>query len=97
MDRNKNELVAPAYSEQLCRDTAVVVGKPEAWGLGYYRHYASQGWVKGNGLPILDLRLHMAYLAAKGIDFAGEAPRSGPVRGKDGLTARERDIKETGR
>ncbi len=83
-------------TEQQCRDQAVMIGMTEEWGSGYFRTYASQGWLKGNGVPITNVRLHMAKLRNEGVEYAeGQAPTEA-VRGKDGLTPRQRDIQENG-
>jgi len=57
-------------TEQQCRDQAVMIGLTDDWGSAYYNTYASQGWCKGNGVPITDVRLHMVKLRNDGFEFS---------------------------
>ena len=83
-------------TEQQCRDQAVMVGMTEEWGSGYYNTYASQGWCKGNGVPITDVRLHMAKLRNEGVEYAEQQETTDVVRDSAGLTPRQRDKLENG-
>lgn len=86
----------PAPTEQQCRDMAAMLGKPDSWGSGYFRTYASQGWCKGNGVPITDVRLHMQELKNRGVEYP-DAPTEAPTQDAQGMTPRQRHIAETGR
>jgi hypothetical protein len=85
------------YTQQQCLDAAMTIGKTENWGTGYYVHYASQHFLKANGQPISDLRLHMMELKRQGIEYGLESKSVPLARDKDGLTARERDIQQSGK
>ena len=65
------------WTEQQCRDQAVMIGLTEEWGSGYYNTYASQGWRKGNGVPITDVPLHMTKLRNSGHDYAPQEKTKG--------------------
>jgi len=54
-----NPVVAQKYSEQDCLDTGNLIGMTIRDSIEFYVQYGSQGWVKGNGLPIIDLPLAM--------------------------------------
>ena len=90
------EATAPAPTEQQCRDMAAMMGLPESWGAAYFKQYASQGWMKGNGVPITDVALHMARLKAEGVEYS-DAPAPAVQTDVQGLTPRQRNIMETGR
>lgn len=90
------EATAPAPTEQQCRDMAAMLGKPDSWGSGYFRTYASQGWCKGNGVAITDVRLHMQELKNRGVEYP-DTPTEAPAQDTQGLTPRQRHIQETGR
>jgi len=90
------ESTPPAPTEQQCRDMAAMMGLPESWGKGYFRTYASQGWCKSNGVPITDIRLHMAKLKSEGVEY-GDLSTEAPSVSSSGLTPRQRHILETGR
>ena len=90
------ESTAPAPTEQQCRDMAAMMGLPDAWGSGYFRKYASQGWVKASGVPIVDVRLHMAELRNGGVEYS-DGPTEPVKADPQGLTPRQRHIQETGR
>ncbi|KKN75771.1 hypothetical protein LCGC14_0376470 [marine sediment metagenome] len=47
------------WSEQECKDAAVMVGKTEAEAVAYYEHFGAVGFVDGCNRPIKNLRLHM--------------------------------------
>ena len=58
------ETIPIAYSEKQCFDAGVSLGMKPQQCSHFYHQYNSQGWVKGNGLPITDLRSQM-YLWKK--------------------------------
>lgn len=52
-------LAAPMFSEQECVDMGASVGLTYKQSIDFYLHYGKQGWLLGNGLPIVNLRLAM--------------------------------------
>ena len=50
---------AKVYTEQECIDTGNLIGMSIKECIDFYCQYGSQGWRKGNGLPIIDLSLAM--------------------------------------
>lgn len=90
------QMSRPAPTEPECRDMAAMMGLSEAWGSGYYRTYASQGWCKSNGVSITDVRLHMQKLRAEGVEY-GDLPANAPVQSSSEPTLRQQHIKEIGR
>jgi len=90
------EASPPAPTEQQCRDLALSIGKTEGWGSGYFRQYGCQGWVRGNGVPITDVRMHMVQLRNSGVEYP-DAPTDAPKTDVQGLTPRQRHIQKTGR
>ncbi len=47
------------WTEQECKDAAVMVGKTESEGVAYYEHFGAVGFMDGCSRPIKNLRLHM--------------------------------------
>ena len=45
-----------SYTLDNCKDAAVMGGLTEPDGEEFYNHYAAQGWLLGNGLPITNLQ-----------------------------------------
>jgi len=48
-----------AYSEQECKDMGLLIGMSEGESTEFFLKYGTQGWLLGNGLPIVDLNLAM--------------------------------------
>lgn len=84
------ETIPIAYSEKQCMDAGIALGMKPQQCSHFYHQYNSQGWVKGNGLPISDLT-SMMYLWKKNGYSEPE-----PVRNKQGKTPRELDIERRG-
>jgi hypothetical protein len=54
-----NALAPPMFTEQECVDMGASMGMPYKQAIEFYLHYGKQGWLLGNGLPIVNLRLAM--------------------------------------
>lgn len=52
-------LVAQRFSLKQCLDAGVMVQLTLQESTDYFHHYNSQGWLKGNGLPIISLASSM--------------------------------------
>jgi len=50
------------WTEQECKDAAIMVGKTEAEAVAYYEHFGAVGFEDGCKRPIKNLRLHMQKL-----------------------------------
>lgn len=61
-----NPIVAQKFTEQDCIDTGNIIGMKLRDSIEFYVQYGSQGWVKGNGLPIIDLPLAMRQWKLRG-------------------------------
>lgn len=48
-------MVRPEYTIDQCKDAAVMAGLTEPDGEEFFYHYDTQGWVLGNGQPIVRL------------------------------------------
>ena len=81
------------YSEDECRDVGFVLGMTPTEITEFFLHYAKQGWLQGNGLPLVDLRCAMRAWHLR--NNKGEAVE--PVRNGKGKTPREMDIELRGR
>ena len=90
---NKN-LSPNFYTEQQCKDTAIIVGLTEEQGSEFFHQYQSQGWLKGNGLPITDLRSQMVLWRNRQAE-RGQIPPA--ERNGQGRTPLARNIEESGR
>jgi hypothetical protein len=55
-----------AWTEQQCKDAAMMSGLTEEEGMLYYLRYACRGWLDGAGVPIACVRLHMRLLKVTG-------------------------------
>ena len=55
-----------AYSEKECIETGLSLGMSEGESVEFFLKYGTQGWILGNGLPIVDLRLAMRYWKLRG-------------------------------
>lgn len=55
-----------AYAEQECVDMGLSIGMSEGEAVEFFLKYGSQGWVLGNGLPIVDLSLAMRHWKLRG-------------------------------
>lgn len=85
-----------SYTEQQCKDVAVIVGLTEDDGTACFHYYNSQRWVKANGQPVGDLKSLLVNWKNDRYRFGDGKPPAKRV-GTDGLTPRQRHIKETGK
>lgn len=74
-----NPIVAKQFTERDCIETGNVIGMTTKDSIEFYCQYGSQGWVKGNGLPITDLVLAMRQWKMRGQEDTPEPVR---VQGK---------------
>ena len=79
MQTETTALVAPRFSLKDCLDTGPTVALTLEESTDYFHQYNSQGWLKGNGLPIINLQSSM-YQWSK---------RSRESRDEQGSTANE--------
>lgn len=90
-----NENLSPNFhTEQECKDTAIIVGLTEEQGSEFFHQYQSQGWLKGNGLPITDLRSQMVLWRNRQAE-RGQTPPA--ERDGQGRTVLQRYNEESGR
>lgn len=68
-----------SYTEQDCIDTGTLLGMTVKECAEFYVKYGSQGWLKGNGLPIVNLNLAMREWKMRGQEDVPEPVR---VQGK---------------
>jgi hypothetical protein len=59
VSQETTELAATFFTLKDCLDTGPMVGLTLEESTDYYHHYNSQGWRKGNGLPIINLQSSM--------------------------------------
>lgn len=63
LNQRANQTLTPSsstsssiYTIEQVKDLAYKIGIPDEKAEAFYHHYNSQGWLKGNGLPITDLQ-----------------------------------------
>lgn len=88
----KGEPVCKVFTEQQCQDTGILIGLSEAESSEFYEYYERQ---RARGVLITNLRTSMVSWKNKRHQFEEAAPLP-TARDKAGLTARQRDIQETG-
>ena len=59
MQPETTALVAPRFTLKECMDAGILVSLTLEESTEYFHHYNSQGWLKGNGLPIINLQSAM--------------------------------------
>jgi hypothetical protein len=80
-----------SYTEQECKDVGYLLGMSDREVSEFYAKYGCQGWVLGNGLPIVDLKLAMRQWQLRNNKDAPEQ-----VKNKQGKTPRQLDIERRG-
>ena len=78
---------AHTYTEDECMDTGYTLGMKIREIIEFYTKYGSQGWLLGNGLPIVDLRLAMRQWHLRNQEDIPE-----PERNQHGKTPRQLEI-----
>ena len=73
------------FSEAECLDMGYTIGMKTKQIIEFYLHYGRQGWLLGNGLPVVDLRLAMRDWFSR--DQAGSPPEL--ERNAQGKTPRQ--------
>ena len=73
-----NPITPQQFTEQDCIDTGNIIGLTTRDSIEFYCQYGSQGWLKGNGMPIVDLSLAMRQWKMRG----QEEPEPVRVQGK---------------
>ena len=73
------------YSELDCLDMGYSLGMAYKQIIEFYLHYGRQGWLLGNGLPVVDLRLTLRDWFSR--DQAGSPPEL--ERNAQGKTPRQ--------
>jgi len=81
------------FTEQQCKDTGILIGLSELESSEFYAYYERQ---RSRGVLITNLRMSMVSWKNKRHLF-DDAPVSPAARDSEGLTPRQRNIKETGR
>lgn len=59
MQTEMTALIAPSFTLKDCLDTGPLVALTLDESTDYFHQYNSQGWLKGNGLPIVNLQSSM--------------------------------------
>ena len=85
-------IVPRSFTKKECMDVGITLSLTLEESTDYYHQYNSQGWLKGNGLPIVNLQSSMFQWKKRG--QAEDVPE--PVRNKQGKTARQLDIERRG-
>jgi hypothetical protein len=80
------------FTEQNCKDVGYLVGMTEKQAVEFYLHYSKQGWLQGNGLPIIELKSAMRIWQLHNQKDA--TPEL--VRNRTGKTPRDIDIEKRG-
>lgn len=55
-NRALHDVTVTKFTKNQCIDAGITIGISEQQSGEFYTHYAAQGWVFGNNLPIIDLR-----------------------------------------
>ena len=87
----QKETVPVSYTKKECMDVGLKLGMSLDESMEFYHQYNSQGWVKGNGLPITDLESAMFLWKKR---QTTETPE--PVTNVQGKTPRQLDIEQRG-
>lgn len=66
MQTETTALVAPRFTLKDCLDTGPLVALTLEESTDYFHQYNSQGWLKGNGLPIINLQSSMYQWKKRG-------------------------------
>lgn len=78
---------AQTYTEDECKDVGYSLGMKIREIIEFYVKYGSQGWLLGNGLPIVDLRLAMRQWHLRNQEDITE-----PERNQQGKTPRQLEM-----
>lgn len=72
------------FTKNQCIDTGITIGILEQQSEEFHIHYAGQGWVFGNGQPIVDLRAAMVRWRNNQYKFEKKGSKSKlfPIKGK---------------
>lgn len=73
----KSEGVSGKFTIDECRGKSLLVGITEQQAESFFHHYNAQGWISGNGVPIVDLASAMVKWKNNQFRFEGKKEKSG--------------------